>query len=108
MNYQENLELECPDIMNCYVVSYFLSNISPGLRQWNIRHDQFSAVNVEGSASYTEAVRLLSLFSLVTELYSIERILSTNLAYCAHSLSLLSFVPPLSLSLTFHLFLRPY
>ena len=41
---------------------------------------------VEGSASYTEAVRLLSLFSLLTELNSIERILSTNLMFCAHSL----------------------
>lgn len=62
---------------------------------------------VEGSASYTEAVRLLSLFSLLAGLHSMERILSTNLVFCAHSLwlsfplSSLSFihVPSLSASL---------
>jgi hypothetical protein len=37
-------KLERPDVMNCYVVSPFLCNTSPGLRQWNIRHEQFSAV----------------------------------------------------------------
>ena len=97
MNYQ-NLKLECPDVMNCYVVSPFLSSISPGLRQWNTRHEQFSAVTWKGQR-HTQKL-CVCYPCLLTELYSIEGILSTNLVFRAHSRSesLLSFVLPLSLS----------
>jgi hypothetical protein len=68
---------------------------------------QFSAVRGRVSVIHRSCTFVIP-ESLLTELHRIERILSTDLAFCAHSLWLSSFLCPPSHSLTFHLFLCPY